>query len=141
MRGERLVVLVGRVQIAAKGGISEAVWLYAANNGGLASEASYPYQDPSTLPGGTDWYATATCTATTAPVVPGTQPDPANPFTSVPNTVVDISAALVKQPVTVTIAASCPLLQSYSGGVLSDTSCLAYNDRGWRVAAAALLHR
>jgi len=113
------------------GGYSEMVWLWAVNNGGMATEADYPYLNSRSHLGhsnGSAWYANnGTCRAQ-VPNLPGTQPDPANPYTYVFGNVQDVMAALTQRPLTISINVACPSFGAYKSGVLSDPSCLKYGN-------------
>ena len=88
----------------------DSAYTYIEGNGGLCTEAAYPYVGATS----TDW---TTCHAAEngCAIVPGSAP--ANHTDVAPASEAALAAAVAKQPVSVVVDASCQGFMSYAGGV------------------------
>ena len=96
------------------GGAAQYGFMYAADNGGLASEVDVPYSSGST--------PTDVGICDNFIVDPSTATVPDKPFVSVSPTVAAMMNAVYNQPVAITINAMNPAFQLYNFGTISDGS-------------------
>jgi len=102
------------------GGLMDNAFSWAQKNGGVCSEAAYPYTSGTTGKAGT--CKQSSCTKVTHSAPKG--------YTDVPkNSDSALMSALAKQPVSVAIDASCQAFQMYKSGVFTD-SCGTRLDHG-----------
>ncbi len=94
------------------GGWMDDAFTFVKNNGGLTTEAAYPYTSGTTGKNGACVTTGYTNNANVAP----------HSYTDVQTgSVTALESALVKQPVSIAIQANQPAFQHYSGGVLTGT--------------------
>ena len=88
----------------------DSAYTYIETNGGLCTEAAYPYVGANS----TDW-TTCHVSENGCAIVPGSAP--ANHTDVAPASEAALAAAVAKQPVSVVVDASCQGFMSYAGGV------------------------
>jgi C1A family cysteine protease len=116
---EQNLVSCDTIDSACNGGLMDNAFTWTKTNGGLCTEAGYPYTSGTTGQKGT---CTTTCTKNTA-VAPKS-------FTDVTkNSDSALMSALAIQPVSVAIQANQPAFQLYKSGVLTGT-CGSNLDHG-----------
>lgn len=108
---EQNLVSCDTIDSACNGGLMDNAFSWTKSNGGLCTEAGYPYTSGSTGQKGT---CTTTCTKNTA-VAPKSYTDVAKNSDSA------LMTALVMQPVSIAIQANQPAFQLYKSGVLTGT--------------------
>ncbi len=108
---EQNLVSCDTIDSACNGGLMDNAFTWTKTNGGLCTEAGYPYTSGST---GQKGACTTTCTKNTG-VAPKSFTDVAKNSDSA------LMTALAQQPVSVAIQANQPAFQSYKSGVLTGT--------------------
>jgi C1A family cysteine protease len=94
------------------GGWMDDAFTWMKGNGGICTEADYPYTSGTTGQSGSCNQSSCTKNANSAPVS----------YTDVtPNSVEAMESAVAQQPVSIAIQANQPAFQFYSGGVLTGT--------------------
>jgi C1A family cysteine protease len=116
---EQNLVSCDTIDSACNGGLMDNAFTWTKTNGGLCTEAGYPYTSGTTGQKGT---CTTTCTKNTA-VAPKSFTDVAKNSDSA------LMSALAIQPVSVAIQANQPAFQLYKSGVLTGT-CGSNLDHG-----------
>jgi C1A family cysteine protease len=110
----------GGTNLGCNGGEMQSTLDWIGSNGGLCTEQSYPYVSGTTLKAGT---CQKTCSAVSGSVVKSTVAVPTNSDTA-------MMTALTQQPVSIAIEADTRYFQSYSGGILTSTTCGTNLDHG-----------
>jgi C1A family cysteine protease len=116
---EQNLVSCDTIDSACNGGLMDNAFSWTKTNGGLCTEAGYPYTSGTT---GQKGSCTTTCTKNTA-VAPKSFTDIAKNSDSA------LMTALAQQPVSIAIQANQPAFQSYKSGVLTGT-CGSNLDHG-----------
>jgi len=116
---EQNLVSCDTIDSACNGGLMDNAFTWTKTNGGLCTEAGYPYTSGTTGQKGT---CTTTCAKNTA-VTPKSFTDVAKNSDSA------LMTAIAQQPVSVAIQANQPAFQSYKSGVLTGT-CGSNLDHG-----------
>jgi C1A family cysteine protease len=116
---EQNLVSCDTIDSACNGGLMDNAFSWTKTNGGLCTEAGYPYTSGTT---GQKGSCTTTCTKNTG-VAPKSFTDIAKNSDSA------LMTALAQQPVSIAIQANQPAFQSYKSGVLTGT-CGSNLDHG-----------
>jgi C1A family cysteine protease len=116
---EQNLVSCDTIDSACNGGLMDNAFSWTKTNGGLCTEAGYPYTSGTT---GQKGSCTTTCTKNTA-VAPKSFTDVARNSDSA------LMTAIAQQPVSIAIQANQPAFQSYKSGVLTGT-CGSNLDHG-----------
>ncbi len=107
------------LSFGCNGGYPVSGYIYAAQNGGLTGESSYPF----TAVNFTTGYVggpNETCYHHDTENIEGTATDPANPYFVVEPTVDAFMSAIQVQPLSIQIAASKNIFQFYKSGVIKN---------------------
>jgi len=102
----------GGSDLGCHGGLYDSAFTWTTNNGGLCSEAAYPYTSGVTKQKGS-------CTQNTCSKVPHSA---AKTYTDVEkNSDSALMSAIAQQPVSIAIEADCQAFQTYKSGVFTDS--------------------
>jgi C1A family cysteine protease len=109
----------GGTDMGCNGGLMDNAFKWTQKNGGLCTEADYPYTSGTTMQNGNCEQSSCTLNSKVAPTT----------YTDVAESDADMMSALAQQPVSVAIQANQPAFQFYSGGVMTGT-CGSSLDHG-----------
>jgi C1A family cysteine protease len=105
---EQQLVSCDKQDSGCNGGLMDTAFTWIKGNGGICSEADYPYTSGTT---GSDGSCQSTCQSVGSSSPAG--------YTDVDTTDAAMQSAITQQPVSVAIQANQPAFQMYSGGVLT----------------------